>query len=253
MDDADGFDPTRIENSSIRVLVLGPDSHQVHACRACLASHGIDFDQAEEMAAGVKLAARVSPDLILLDMSSAGFESARHCHWIRLRCDVPILAVTCRAEESERVLVLESGADDCLSQPLAMRELVARIRALVRRSRARSGRNGRVLQIGDLTIDPRSMRATLADRPLKLTTYEFKLLQGLAESAGRALAREQLMNLVRGTADEAFDRSVDSHVSRLRQKLGEDPRNPRIIKTVRGSGYILAPWESACDAGRTLT
>jgi DNA-binding response OmpR family regulator len=135
---------------------------------------------------------------------------------------------------------LEGGADDYLAKPFSSRELLARIRAQVRRARGLAGPVEQVVVVGPLKIDVQSMRATVNDCELGLTTYEFTLLRVLASRAGRVLTREQLLDLVRGSADESFDRSIDVHISHLRQKLGDDPRHARFLKTVRGVGYMLA-------------
>jgi DNA-binding response OmpR family regulator len=138
------------------------------------------------------------------------------------------------------VLGLEIGADDYLIKPFSPRELLARIQAQVRRARGQAGPTTQPLVLGDLELDPGSLRATLGGRELPLTGYEFQLLRVLAERAGQVLSRERLLELVRGSAEESFDRSVDVHVSRLRAKLGDDPKHPRWLKTVRGAGYQLA-------------
>ena len=135
---------------------------------------------------------------------------------------------------------LELGADDYLAKPFSPRELLARMRAVVRRARGRAGPSLEVVRVGELTVEPASRRATYQGRDVSLTGYEFAILKALAERAGRVLSREQLMEMAKGSAEESFDRSVDVHVSRLRQKLGDDPKHPRLIKTVRGAGYLLA-------------
>jgi DNA-binding response OmpR family regulator len=135
---------------------------------------------------------------------------------------------------------LELGADDYLPKPFSPRELLARIRAVVRRARGRAGPSLAPVRVGGLTLDPGARRATLHGREIPLTGYEFSLLEALARRPGRILSRDQLMELARGSAEEAFDRSIDVHVSRLRQKLGDDPKRPQLIKTIRGSGYLLA-------------
>jgi two-component system response regulator RstA len=138
------------------------------------------------------------------------------------------------------VLGLELGADDYLTKPFSPRELLARIQAQVRRARGQAGPPSRPLVVGELVLEPAALRATLGGRDLGLTAYEFQLLRALAERAGQVLSRERLLELARGSAEEAFDRSIDVHVSRLRHKLGDDPRQPRLLKTVRGAGYQLA-------------
>jgi DNA-binding response OmpR family regulator len=135
---------------------------------------------------------------------------------------------------------LELGADDYVSKPFSPRELLARIRAVVRRARGQVGPTVKSVRVGGLSLDPGARRATLSEREIPLTGYEFSLLYALASRPGRVLSREQLIDLAGGNTEEAFDRSVDVHVSRLRQKLGDDPKSPRLLKTVRGAGYMLA-------------
>jgi DNA-binding response OmpR family regulator len=153
--------------------------------------------------------------------------------------------VTARGEEIDRVLGLETGADDYIPKPYSSRELLARIRALVRRVRGHVGPATQPIQTGRLQLDPRSLTATLDGKPLSLTSNEFGLLRVLAERAGRVLSREQILDLVKGSADEVFDRSIDVHIFRIRQKLEEDPRNPKLLKTVRGAGYMLTRGEES--------
>jgi DNA-binding response OmpR family regulator len=148
--------------------------------------------------------------------------------------------VTALGDEPDRVVGLEGGADDYVVKPFSSRELLARIRAQARRARGRAGPSGQPITVGRLRIDPSAMLVTLNGRPVGFTTYEFALLRAFAERAGQVLTREQLMELAKGSAEEAFDRSIDVHISHLRQKLGDDPRSPRMLKTVRGVGYMLA-------------
>jgi DNA-binding response OmpR family regulator len=150
---------------------------------------------------------------------------------------VPIVVLTARGEEADRVMGLELGADDYLAKPFSPRELLARIRAVVRRAKGKAGPTREAVRVGGLVVDPAARRVTLDGREIALTGYEFSLLHALARRAGRVLGREQLMELAKGSPDDAFDRSVDVHVSRLRQKLGDDPRHPTFIKTIRGHGY----------------
>jgi DNA-binding response OmpR family regulator len=182
---------------------------------------------------------RVHPDVVLLDLMLPGLDGLEVCRALRERVDVPIVMLTARSEEADRVCGLEWGADDYVTKPFSSRELLARIRAQARRARGQVGPRAERIAIGDLVIDGKAMIALRAGKPLALTTYEFTLLRVLAERAGRVLAREQLLQLVQGSADEAFERSIDVHVSRLRHKLGDDPRHPRLLRTIRGAGYMF--------------
>jgi DNA-binding response OmpR family regulator len=224
----------------ISALLVEDDARLAALTREYLANHGVAVEVAGDGRLGLETATRRRFDVVLLDLMLPGKDGLEVCRELRARSDVPILVLTARGEEADRVLGLEMGADDYLAKPYSPRELLARIRALVRRARGRAGPPVEILRVGELVVDPGARRATLAGRELPLTGYEFALLRALAERAGRVLSREQLMELARGSAEEAFDRSVDVHVSHLRQKLGDDPRRPRLLKTVRGAGYVLA-------------
>ncbi len=205
-----------------------------------LESHGVKVTLAASGPEGVAAVMRERPDLVLLDLMLPGMDGVEVCRKIRERSSTPIVMVTARAEEADRVLGLEGGADDYVVKPFSSRELLARIRAHVRRAEGRVGPSAEEIRVGSLVIDVRSMSARKDGVPLVLTTYELMLLRALAERAGRVMSREQLVDIVRGSPDEAFDRSIDVHVSHLRQKLGDDPKNPRLLKTVRGLGYMFA-------------
>ena len=173
-------------------------------------------------------------DVMLPDLD--GFELLRR---VRADSDVPILMLTARGDATDRVVGLELGADDYLPKPFSPRELTARLRAILRRRKRPSG-PAAVLRFGRLELDrgARSVRVDGEERPL--TSYQFDLLVALAEHAGRVLSREMLMDLVRGESLEAFDRSIDVHVSRIRSAIEDDPKKPRRIITVRGAGYVFA-------------
>ncbi len=194
---------------------------------AYLTSHGLQVTVVRNGGEAVAEALRLRPDVILLDLMLPGIDGLEACRRLRARLDTPVIIVTAHGEESDRVVGLEGGADDYLVKPFSSRELLARIRAQARRARGQIGPSGQAIVVGALRIEPLSMQVTLEGRTLGLTTYEFALLRSLAERAGQVLTREQLMDLVKGSADEAFDRSIDVHISHLRQKLGDDPRNPR--------------------------
>jgi len=181
----------------------------------------------------------VEPDVVLLDLMLPGMDGLEVCRRLRTKTSAPIIMVTARGEEADRVMGLEGGADDYLVKPFSSRELLARIRAHARRARGKTGPVGQKVTVGSLVIDPTAMRASWRGSLLALTTYEFQLLNALAARPGRVMSRESLVELVRGNPEEAFDRSIDVHISHLRQKLGDDSRNPGVLKTVRGMGYML--------------
>lgn len=178
-------------------------------------------------------------DVVLLDLMLPKRDGMDVCRDLRARSDVPIIMVTARKDEVDRVLGLDAGADDYVTKPFSSRELVSRIRAVVRRARGQVGPPLKPIEAGVITVDPASMRVTVSGREVPLTGYEFALLKVLAERAGRVLSREQLLDLAKGSADEAYDRSIDVQISRLRQKIGDDARQPRYLKTIRGTGYML--------------
>jgi two-component system OmpR family response regulator len=222
------------------VLLVEDDLRLASLTKEYLEGHGVAVVHVAEGRRAQDEALHGKYDAILLDLMLPGRDGLEICREVRARSDVPILVLTARGEEADRVMGLELGADDYLAKPFSPRELLARIRAVTRRAKGRAGPAREVVKVGALVVDPAAMRATLDGREVALTGYEFALLLALAKRAGRVLSREQLMELARGSAEEAFDRSIDVHVSRLRQKLGDDPKRPRLIKTIRGAGYVLA-------------
>ncbi len=226
--------------ATVSVLLVEDDARLAALTAEYLRERGVVVSVASDGVRGLEEALRHRFDAVLLDLMLPGKDGLEVCREIRARSDVPILVLTARGEEADRVMGLELGADDYLPKPFSPRELLARIRAVVRRARGRAGPADRTVRVGRLALDPGARRATLGGRELVLTGYEFSLLYALASRAGRVLSREQLIDLAGGSADEAFDRSVDVHVSRLRQKLRDDSRRPRLLKTVRGAGYMLA-------------
>ena len=221
----------------IRVLMVEDDERLAALTSEYLERHGLVVSLATRGDDGLEQATRERFDCVLLDVMLPVMDGVTVCRRLRQQSDVPVIMITARGEEADRVLGLELGADDYLPKPFSPRELLARIRALIRRARGLAGPNSRTLAAGDLVLDPGARTAQLGGAEIDLTSYEFSLLYVLVERAGRVLSREQLMELARGSAEDAFDRSIDVHISRLRQKLGDDSRRPRRIKTVRGVGY----------------
>jgi DNA-binding response OmpR family regulator len=221
-------------------LLVEDDLRLAALTREYLEGHGVAVVHVGDGRKGQDEALTGRYDVVLLDLMLPGKDGLEVCREIRARSDVPIVVLTARGEEADRVMGLELGADDYLAKPFSPRELLARIRAVVRRAKGKAGPSRETVRVGALAVDPAARRVTLDGREVALTGYEFALLLALARRAGRVLAREQLMELAGGSAEDAFDRSIDVHVSRLRQKLGDDPKRPRLIKTVRGAGYLLA-------------
>jgi two-component system OmpR family response regulator len=224
----------------IRVLLVEDDDRLARLTARYLEMRGLVVTLASDGAAGLAEAARHTYDVVLLDVMLPRKPGTEVCRELRRISDVPIIMVTALGDEPERVSGLELGADDYVVKPFSSAELLARIRAAVRRYRGKAGPASRPLQVGRLELDPARLSATLDGRMLELTAYEFALLYALAERAGRVLGREHLLDLVKNSAEEAFDRSIDGHISRLRRKLGDDPKHPRLLKTIRGAGYLLA-------------
>ena len=227
-------------SDALSVVYIEDDPRIARLTARYLETHGIVVTLAANGVEGVTAVTRERPDVVLLDLMLPEIDGLEVCHQLRARTGVPIIMVTARTEEADRVMGLEGGADDYLVKPFSTRELLARIRAHARRALGKTGPAAKEVLVGGLALAAGAMSATLDGQPLVLTTYEFMLLRALAERAGRVMTREQLVDLVRGSADEAFDRTIDVHISRLRQKLNDDPRNPKILKTVRGIGYMLA-------------
>ncbi|HEY1943250.1 MAG TPA: response regulator transcription factor [Roseiarcus sp.] len=180
-------------------------------------------------------------DAVILDVMLPDIDGFEVCRRIRARAQTPILMLTARGEEMDRIVGLEIGADDYLPKPFSPRELQARLRAILRRGRvAARAEEAVTLRFGRLQIDRESRMVRVDGEERVLTSYQFDLLAALAENAGRVLNRERLMDLVKGEELEAFDRSIDVHISRIRSAIEDDPKHPRRILTVRGAGYVFA-------------
>jgi two-component system, OmpR family, alkaline phosphatase synthesis response regulator PhoP len=182
--------------------------------------------------------AKACPDLIVLDLGLPGIDGIDVTRRLRRESAVPIIMVTARVEEADRLLGLETGADDYLTKPFSPRELVARVKAVLRR--ASIGPSTARLELGDLLLDTERLVITRGGRPIDLTATEFQLVATMARQPGRVFTRAQLLDAVRGDTGEAFDRAIDAHVKNVRRKLESDTRNPRYILTVYGVGYKAA-------------
>jgi two-component system response regulator RstA len=226
--------------ADILALLVEDDERLARFTAEYLEQNGVSVAIAGDGEAGLREAAARSFDVVILDLQLPRRDGLSVCRELRTRSAVPILVVTARSEEPDRIVGLELGADDYLGKPFSPRELLARTRALVRRARGQIGPPSDVLTAGPLQLRLASMTASYRGVAIELTSYEFALLRVLVERRGRVLSREQLLELAKGTAEDAFDRSIDVRISKLRQKLGGDSRGGSLIRTVRGAGYVLA-------------
>jgi two-component system, OmpR family, phosphate regulon response regulator OmpR len=233
-----------MDNVGERVLLIEDDSRLAGMVVEYLGKAGYRVVHAETGTRGLALHEREPVDVVILDLMLPDTDGLDVCRRLRARSDGPILMLTARGDPMDRVIGLEMGADDYLPKPFEPRELLARLRAILRRSRSRGGANegqaSDVLRYGRLEIDRGAREVRLDGAPCALTGYQFALLLALAEHAGRVMSRDALMDAVKGEQLEAFDRSIDVHVSRIRAVIEDDPRKPRRIITVRGIGYVFA-------------
>lgn len=222
------------------VLIVDDDRRLADMVSDYLSGNGFSVHRAVNGVIGVNEARRRKPDVVILDIMLPDIDGFEACRQIRGFSDVPILMLTAKGDEMDRIVGLEIGADDYLPKPFNPRELLARLKAILRRRGSAAIDDQRVYRFGRLEIDPGSRTVHIDATEKTLTSHQFDLLVALAENAGRILSREQLMDLVKGEELEAFDRSIDVHVSRIRAAIEADPKNPRRLITVRGSGYVFA-------------
>lgn len=180
------------------------------------------------------------PDLVVLDLGLPGIDGLDLLRSLRRESNTPVIILTARGEESDRIVGLELGADDYMVKPFSPKELVARVRAVLRRAEGAPAAGAELLHAADLTLDLPRMRLTVGDVPIELTPTEFQLLARLARQPGRILTRAQLLEAVHGVAIESYERAIDTHIKNIRRKIEPDPRQPRYIHTVYGVGYRLA-------------
>ncbi|MFL4470082.1 response regulator [Tateyamaria armeniaca] len=226
-------------NTALRIIMVEDDPEIGPLTQDRLSQEGFDVALTPDSSGLDRLMAHQKPDLIILDLMLPGEDGLSICRRLRAITNVPILMLTARTDEIDRVVGLELGADDYLGKPFAMRELIARLRAILRRSQPNSPHEGASLHFADFDVNLDRMEVKKGATDIGLTSGEFALLRAFAENPGRVLSRDQLMDLSQGRLADSFDRTVDVQISRLRTKLGENPRDPRIIKTVRNAGYIF--------------
>jgi DNA-binding response OmpR family regulator len=222
----------------MRVLLVDDDRDLGRLLAEYFAPHGVELVHVESGDAGVRALESRDLDVVLLDVMLPGDDGFVVCARIRAAYDVPIVMLTARGDDADRIAGLETGADDYVPKPFNPRELLARIRAVLRRARPIAAAER--IEVGPIVIDVPARRVTLDGADVVLTSFEFRVLEALARRAGETVTRDALARDVKGGEyDPSVDRSLDVHVSHLRQKLETDPRDPRRIKTVRGVGYVL--------------
>ncbi len=225
------------------ILLIEDDSRLAEMIVDYLDNSGFNVTIANTGQYGLELQKRKGFDAVLLDLMLPDIDGLEICRQLRAKDSIPILMLTAKGEPLDRILGLELGADDYLPKPFEPRELLARLKAVLRRGSVASfEREGRepILTFGSLEINPNAMEVRLDGNKCDLTTHQFNLLKVLAERAGRVMSRNNIMNALKGNDLEAFDRSIDVHISRIRAEIEDDPNKPRRVITVRGVGYVFA-------------
>jgi two-component system, OmpR family, phosphate regulon response regulator OmpR len=226
------------------LLMIEDDARLANMVGEYLRGNGFEFAHAMDGAAGLQALATAPPDLIILDLMMPGIDGLEVCRRLRALpgevARTPVLMLTGKGDAMDRIIGLELGADDYLSKPFEPRELLARVRAILRRHGAGAASSNRCMVFGSLEIDRDARTVVVAGNLVELTSYQFDLLAAIAERAGRVLTREQIMEAVRGRELEAFDRSIDVHMGRIRAAIEVDPKEPKRIVTVRGVGYVFS-------------
>ena len=220
------------------LLVIDDDQRLRELVAEYLGGRGYAVETAADGDLGLERLRAGSIDLVVLDVMLPGKDGFEVCREIRRTSKVPVIMLTARGDEMDRIVGLEIGADDYLAKPFNPRELLARVQAVLRRSESTQSPDAPI-SAGPITVFPDRRTAEIAGRVLDLTTTEFEILRTLVANAGRVIPRERLMEMARGSDFAAFERAIDVHVSHIRKKLGDDPKSPIYLKTVRGIGYTV--------------
>jgi len=220
-----------------KILVVDDEKKIVDIVRAYVEREGFRVVTAYDGEAAIKVFRQEKPDLIVLDLMLPKMSGQDVCRAVRKESDTPIIMLTARDELTDKVVGLELGADDYLTKPFEGRELVARIKAILRRAEPKT--TARIIRVGELTVDTERHQATLGERVIDLTTTEFDLLRHMAAHPGRVFSRGELLDRLQGDSYEAYERTIDSHIKNLRRKIEPDPDQPAYIHTIYGAGYKL--------------
>ncbi len=223
---------------AFRILLIDDDARLFDLLATYLRQNGMDVVGAHDGARGLAALEAGTFDAVLLDIMMPGMNGLETCRRIRAKSNVPLIMLTAKGDETDRVVGLEMGADDYVAKPFSPRELLARLRAVLRR--AKPDAFAERITVGDISIDVAGREAQVAGKPIELTGLELDLLVALARRAGKVISRETLLAEAGRSDVNVSERTVDVHISHLRQKIGDDPRSPTRIRTVRGVGYVLA-------------
>jgi two-component system alkaline phosphatase synthesis response regulator PhoP len=224
------------------ILVIDDEPKILQIARDYLENAGYRVIEAGDGQGALQRAQSEQPDLVVLDLGLPGMDGLDVCRQLRRNSDVPIIMLTARGEESDKLVGLELGADDYIVKPFSPKEMVARVRAVLRRF-DRAQEPGDVLRAGQIELDIPRLRLSVAGREVELTPTEFDLLAALAAQPGRIFSRAQLLDAIHGVAIESYERAIDAHVKNIRRKIEPDPRQPRYVLTVYGVGYKLSDEE----------
>lgn len=224
---------------SAKILVVDDEAKIVKLVRSYLEQSGFAVVEAHDGQTALIQTRREKPDLVVLDLGLPGIDGFEVARILRRERNIPIIMLTARVEDTDKIVGLELGADDYITKPFNPREVVARVRAVLRRSTAAAEVLPEILSAGSLVLDQAGHAATLDGRALDLTPTEFDLLSIMLQNPGRAFTRLELLDRVQGDAYEGYERTIDAHIKNLRAKLGDDPRHPRFVQTVFGVGYKL--------------
>lgn len=227
-------------NSSNKILIIDDDEKLCRLLNAYLKENGFEVSCVNDGSGALKAITGESPDIIILDIMLPGKDGLEVLTEIRKEHTLPVIMLTAKGEDTDRIVGLELGADDYLAKPFNPRELLARIKAVLRRgSRNNAMSHNLLIKANGLTLNRPKQTVTVENKEIELSTTEFKILEVLMKNPNTVLTRDQLMTLARGRDFAAFDRSIDVHVSKLRTKLEADPQTPKRIKTIWGSGYMF--------------
>jgi len=218
-----------------KVLVVDDEPRISRLVRDYLDQAGFRAIEAHDGVGAIEAFRNHRPDLLIVDLGLPGMDGLDVIRQVRLSSDVPIIILSARSDETDRVVGLELGADDYVVKPFGPKELVARVRAVLRR--IESGGASEVIRAGDVEVDVPKMQVTVAGTPVDLTPTEFQLVATMADQPGRVFTRAQLLDVLHGVSFESYERAVDAHVKNIRRKFGSAPRNPQYILTVHGVGY----------------